>query len=235
MGNIVKTWLLSLVRLVIPCHCAVCGNVLEECEEVLCMKCDIGLPRTDYHRQPDNRMERELWGKMPLVRASAYFFYQHGGTYARILHLLKYNGRKDYAFILGKRVAAELLPSGFFEGMDVILPVPLHPRKQQSRGYNQSECFAQGLSAVTGIPVEAKAVTRDKDTESQTHKSVMERQENVAGIFTLHRPEAFTGKHVLIVDDVFTTGATVTACADALEGVEGLRISVLTLALAGGY
>lgn len=234
MWKVCKTWLLSLARLFVPRLCAVCGNVLQEGEEVLCQRCAIGLPRTGYHLVPDNRMEQALLGRMPLVRAAAYFYYQRGNDYIRLVHLLKYKGRKDYGFCLGKLVAAELLPSGFFEGVDVLLPVPLHPRKRRSRGYNQSECFARGLSAVTGIPVDVGSVTRDRYTETQTRKSPLERRDNVAGVFSLRRPDAFVGKHVLIVDDVFTTGATVTACADALEGVEGLRVSVLTLAVAGG-
>ena len=233
MWKIGRIWLCSLWRLLVPRCCVVCGNTLQEGEEVVCLRCNMDLPRTGYHLKPDNPVERALWAKMPLVRASSYVYYRRGGSYASVLHLLKYKGRKDIALSLGKQAAAELMPSGFFEGVDVIVPVPLHPRKQRSRGYNQSQWLARGLSAVTGIPVDGKSVTRDKDTDTQTHKSVMERQDNVAGIFSLHAPEAFKGKHVLIVDDVFTTGATVTACADALDGVEGVQVSVLTLAVAG--
>lgn len=230
----IKLWLLSLQRLFLPRHCAVCGCCLQEDEEVLCLKCNIGLPRTGYHLLPDNLMERALWGKVPLVRASAFFFYRKGGAYAHILHLMKYDGRKDIALSMGRLAAAELMPSGFFDGVDVLLPVPLHPNRQRSRGYNQSERLARGLSAVTGIPVDEGSLVRDKNTESQTHKSAVERQDNVEGIFSLRRPEAVAGKHILIVDDVFTTGATVSACAAALQGAEGVRVSVLTLAMAGG-
>ena len=129
-------------------------------------------------------------------------------------------------------MAAELSTAGFFGDVDVIVPVPLHPRKQKMRGYNQSECIARGISAVTGIPVDTASVARMKHTETQTRKSSYERWENVDGIFCLRRADAFAGKHVLIIDDVLTTGATTTACADALKEVEGVRISVLTLAVA---
>ena len=114
----------------------------------------------------------------------------------------------------------------------MIVPVPLHPRKQKLRGYNQSECIARGVSDVTGIPLDVSSISRKKHTETQTRKSAYERWENVDGIFCLRRPERFAGKHILIVDDVLTTGATTTACADALKEVEGVRISVLTLAMA---
>lgn len=129
-------------------------------------------------------------------------------------------------------MAAELLDSGFFEGVDVIIPIPLHKKKQQIRGYNQSECIARGIAAVTGIAVCVESVVRRKNTETQTRKSVFERWENVDGIFELNHADSLTGKHILIVDDVLTTGATTIACASQLAEVEGIRISVLTLAMA---
>ena len=190
------------------------------------------MPRTNYHTVKDNPVERTFWGKMPLERATSYFFYHKGSDFRRILHQLKYGGRKDIGVMMGRFIAAELAATDFFREVDVIVPVPLHPRKQKLRGYNQSECIAQGIAAVTGIPIDTLSVVRNKHTDTQTHKSAYERWENVEGIFSLHRPELFKGKHILIVDDVLTTGATTTACADAFSGIEGLHISVLTLAVA---
>lgn len=129
-------------------------------------------------------------------------------------------------------MAAELLPTGFFEDVDVVIPVPLHPRKQRARGYNQSEWIARGVFQVTGIPVDTSSVIREKHTNTQTRKSIYERWENVEGIFKLRHPERLVGKHILIVDDVLTTGATTTACADVFREIGGIRISVLTLAVA---
>ena len=123
--------------------------------------------------------------------------------------------------------------AGFFDGVDVIVPVPLHPHRQRERGYNQSECIARGVSVVTAIPVDAAAVLRTKHTETQTRKSAYERWTNVEGVFLLSHPERFAGKQLLLVDDVLTTGATTTACADVFRDVEGVRISILTLAVAG--
>lgn len=133
---------------------------------------------------------------------------------------------------MGRMMACELLRSGFFETVDCIVPVPLHKKKQHLRGYNQSEWIARGLAAVTGIPMNVSAVVRAKNTETQTRKTLSERWENVQGVFLLLQPALFVKKHILIVDDVLTTGATTVACALAFSEVEGIRISVLTLAVA---
>ena len=218
MKNIVKTWFFSFVHLFFPRQCAVCGAILQEGEEGICMKCNMDMPRTNYHFRKYNPVERMFWGKIPLEHATSCFFY--------------YGGRKDLGEVMGRFMAAELSATGFFSDVDVIVPVPLHPRKQKMRGYNQSECIARGVSAVTGIPVDTASVARMRHTETQTRKSSYERWENVDGIFCLRRADAFARKHVLIIDDVLTTGATTTACADALKEVEGVRISVLTLAVA---
>lgn len=226
-----KLWLLSFFRLFVPRRCAVCGACLDDGEEVLCLKCDIGMPRTNYHLRADNPVEQRFWGRFPLERATSYFRYCKDGDYRRILFRMKYEGRQDDAETMGRLMAADLVRSGFFEGVDVLLPVPLHPDKQRLRGYNQSACIAQGVSAVTGIPVSVGNVRRLKFTETQTRKSAHQRWDNVDGVFEAVDAAAFVGQHVLLLDDVLTTGATLTACADALAGVEGVRFSVLALAV----
>lgn len=235
MWKISKLWLLSLFRLFFPRRCAVCGACLHGGEDVLCLKCDVGLPRTDYHRVAGNPVERRFWGRFPLERATSYFRYRKGGSYRHVLFRLKYGGRNDYARMMGELLAADLSRSGFFEGVDVLLPVPLHPDKQRRRGYNQSEWLARGVSAVTGIPVSVGQVVRTKNTETQTRKPGLQRWDNMEGVFEVVDATDLAGRHVLLVDDVLTTGATLTACADALaSGVEGVRFSVLTLAVAEG-
>ena len=134
--------------------------------------------------------------------------------------------------MVGRVIATEVLPTGFFEDVAVVIPVPVHPRKQRSRGYNQSEWIARVVFQVTGILVDTSSVIREKHTNTQTRKSIYERWENVEGIFKLRHPERLVGKHILIVDDVLTTGATTTACADVFREIGGIRISVLTLAVA---
>ncbi len=233
MGNVCRDWLSAFVRLFFPARCAVCGAPLQTGEEGICLSCNMDMPRTGYHLHRDNPVARLFWGKFPLERATSYIYYNKGDDSRRLLHLLKYGGREDLGEVMGRFMAAEFAPSGFFRNVDVIVPVPLHPKRQRSRGYNQSACIARGISAVTGIPVDTLSVIRHKATETQTRKSTFERWENVDGIFQLSSPERFTDKHILLIDDVLTTGSTVTACADAFQGVDKIRISVLTLAMAG--
>lgn len=229
---LIKDWLGSFVSLLFPRCCIVCGRPLAKGEECLCTMCNINLPRTGYHLKEDNPVEKLFWGKIPLERATSFFFYRKGSDFRQILHQLKYGGQKNIGAIMGRYMAAELQESGFFEDIDVIVPVPLHKKKQRLRGYNQSEWIARGIAAVTGIPIDIEAVVRHKNTETQTSKSSLERWENVNGIFELYHADPLTGKHILIVDDVLTTGATTVECASCLTKIEGVRISVLTLAIA---
>lgn len=198
----------------------------------MCLRCNMDLPRTGYHLSKDNPVERLFWGRMELERATSLFFYRKGSPCRLLLHQLKYGERPGLARTMGRLMASELLPANFFQGIDLIVPVVLHPRKERKRGYNQSERIASGISQVTGLPVESSLLVRLRNTETQTRKTVNERWENVNGVFALRDSRPFVGKHVLIVDDVLTTGATITACADAFKAVEGIRISVLTLAVA---
>lgn len=229
---LIKDWLYSFISLLFPRCCVVCGRSLAKGEECICAMCNINLPRTNYHLQKDNQVEQLFWGKIPLERATSFFFYRKGSDFRQILHQLKYGGQKEIGAIMGRYMASELSASGFFEGIDVIVPVPLHKRKQRIRGYNQSEWIARGISALTGIRVDTEVIVRRKHTETQTRKSTFERWENVDGIFELHHAESLKGKHLLVVDDVLTTGATTVACASRLMEIEGVRISVLTLAVA---
>ena len=228
----IKDWLNSFLSLLFPHCCVVCGRPLAKGEECLCIMCNINLPRTNYHLWKDNPVERLFWGQIPLERATSFFFYRKGSDFRQILHQLKYGGKKEVGIIMGRYMAAELSDSGFFEGVDVIIPIPLHKKKQQIRGYNQSECIARGIAAVTGITVCVELGGRRMIKKTQTRKSVFERWENVDGIFELNHADSLTGKHILIVDDVLTTGATTIACASRLAEVEGTRTSVLTLAMA---
>lgn len=229
---LVKNCLSSFLSLLFPRCCVVCGSPLAKGEECICAMCNMNLPRTDYHLQKDNPVEQLFWGKVPLERATSFFFYRKGSDFRQILHQLKYGGQKEIGAIMGRYMASELLASGFFEGVDVIIPVPLHKRKQRIRGYNQSEWIARGVAAVTGMPINDESVVRRKNTDTQTRKSAFERWENVEGIFELHHAESLVGKHILLVDDVLTTGATTVACISSLMEIEGIRISVLTLAMA---
>ena len=228
-----NTWFHSFWSLFFPRCCVVCGSPLSRGEECLCTCCNINLPRTGFHLRKDNPVECLFWGRIPgLKRASSFLFYRKGSDFRRILHLLKYGGYKELGEVMGRYMSAELSSGEFFDGVDMIIPVPLHRKKQKLRGYNQSEWIARGIASVTGIPLCAECMIREKNTETQTRKSTFERWENVEGIFKLCDTVHFEGKHVLLVDDVLTTGATTVACASAFARVSGIRISVLTLAVA---
>ena len=228
-----KTILIDLWELFFPRCCIICGDRLLQSEHHLCLHCLAGLPRTGLHILKDNEVERNFWGKFPVERATSFLYYTRGGDVRKLLYELKYYGNKRVGETLGKYMAAELSISGFFKGIDCIVPVPLHPQKERQRGYNQSEWLARGIACITGIPVVSHIMIRDRYTETQTRKGQYERWENVQNLFICTSSAQLENKHILLVDDVLTTGATIVSCADALKDIPGLRISVLTLALAG--
>lgn len=214
-----------------PSSCDVCGRLLADGEEVMCSYCNLGLPRTNFHRHEDNEVARLFWGRVKVDRAASFFFFNKGSDYQRLLHKLKYQGRGDIGVYLGKIYAAEIMNSDFTKA-DMIVPVPLHPRKRRRRGYNQSMKIAKGISEVLKIPIEAKNLQRSKFTDTQTNRNRFDRFLNMQDKFVVKDPESLSGKIVMLVDDVVTTGSTVEACVGLLldAGVEG--VYVLTMAVA---
>lgn len=218
-------------------RCVVCGGVLPGAG--VCPECWLRMPFLGLRGSSANYIERLFWGRTNVERASASLRYQPGNVVTSILHDIKYHGRSDLAVEMGRFMGEEHLRSGMFEGVDALMPVPLHRNRMRERGFNQSECLARGLSAVTGLPV-VELVERRVDNVSQTLLEHDERRKNVEGIFAL-TPEGERycsgaeapqrGRHVLIVDDVITTGATVVSCAQVLPS--SVRVSFLSLAYAG--
>lgn len=229
----------SLVEMLFPRRCPVCNGRLlgESCVCTLCMR---KLPRTLYHLYPGNKLEQRFYGTIPIERATGYFFYTPESPYHQILHQLKYYGHTEMGEYMGRCMATHLMDGGgdFLEGVELIVPVPLSKARKRKRGYNQSEILAQGISQVTGLPVEGDAVLRVVDNPTQTHLSNTKRWENVKGIFEIS-PSAFhllKGKHILLVDDVTTTGATLTSCAQTiLTSVPDCRVSIAVLAIADSW
>ena len=210
----------------------VCEDALSIGEECLCLKCLLNMPKTNYHLVADNELEKRFWGKFPIERASAYFHYVKGSDFDKILFELKYHGQKEVGEYMGRYMANDLLVSGFFNEIDIIVPVPLHKKREKERGYNQSEWIASGISKITGIPVNTNSIKRVEANSTQTRKSVWDRWENVQNLFAVVSSSELQGKHILLVDDVLTTGATIVSCASKIMEVRGVRISVLTLAAA---
>ena len=219
-----------LLDLISPRLCAVCGRRLSITEEVLCASCNLHLPRTGYQSVPyDNEMAKLFWGQIPVERATALYFYQPHAETARLIYALKYQDHPEIAYQMGRMIATELLPSGFFVGIDAVVPVPLAPSRQRQRGYNQSKEIVSGICEITGLPILEKAVIRTHFKESQTQHGRWERNDNVEHVFTLADASSANGKHLLIVDDVVTTGATVIACAKELCKAGNVKVSVLSL------
>ncbi len=227
-----KNWIESFLSLLFPRYCVVCSAVLGKGEECLCTSCNIGLPRTNYHLEEDNFMEKLLWGRVPLVRAFSWFFYYRGSEYRKIIHRLKYDGQQQVGRIMGAHLATEIIQNGFFDSIDLIIPVPLHKKRLRKRGYNQSAMIARGISDVTGIPVNNSLVVRKRNTGTQTQQTVFSRSENMEEAFFFTNKEQVKNKHILVVDDVLTTGATISACSKALENAGCWQISVITLGIA---
>jgi len=222
----------DLFNLLFPDLCVVCGENLVRNEHHICMTCLHSIPKTNYHLISDNPIEKRFWGKVQTFRGTAFFFFQKGSPFQKLLHALKYKGNKEIGEVLGKYAASDLLDSPDFNAIDVIIPVPLHPQKFKTRGYNQSEWIAQGLSVVLEKPIDTTTLIRNRENTTQTKKSVYQRYENTEGIFEITDKNLLTGKHILLVDDVLTTGSTLEACIQALLVVDNVRISVFTLAVA---
>lgn len=219
-----------LMDLVAPRACAVCGRRMGIDETALGAQCNMELPRTDYAANPyDNEMARLFWAKMAVERCAALFFYQPGSPSGRMIHKLKYHDRPDIGREMGRMAAAEFATADFFEGIDMIVPVPLEKTREHKRGYNQSNEIAEGVADMTRIDVRTDIIKRQRATESQTRLSHNERTDNVTGAFSLTNAYAAKDKHILIVDDIVTSGSTVCACGRELMKAGGVRMSVLSL------
>lgn len=214
-----------------PKICASCDDSLVRNENLFCTACRVGLPRTNFHHDKDNEVAQIFWGRIPVEYATAYFYFQKGGRVQKLLHKLKYKDQKEIGVELGRMIGRDLVQSSFNQ-VDVIVPVPLHKSKKRKRGYNQSECLAEGLSMSMMKPLDTTSLFRAIANPTQTRKHRYERWTNVESIFKLRYPEAIANKHILLVDDVITTGATLEACASALLEAEGVKVSIVTAAKA---
>ena len=229
-------WLKDLwddfLSLLFPRICYGCGNHLTKGEYLICTECYVVIPRTDFHTIKDNPVAQAFWGRCNIESAAAFSYFNKGSRIRKLVHCLKYDGIKEIGHELGKIYGLSLKSSSFLDGVDFIVPVPLHKSKKRTRGFNQSEVIATGISEATGLPVVTNAIERREATFTQTKRSRMERWDNVAGIFALKKPELFEGKHILLVDDVITTGATMESCVNEILKADGAKVSLAALAYA---
>jgi ComF family protein len=216
--------------LLYPKLCEACGCTLNEQERICCLSCLYHLPRTGYWKEPGNPLEKLFWGRVPIEHACALFFFGKGSRYRKLMHKLKYKGKREIGVELGRLLGKELKNAPLYQTIEMIIPVPLHPKKLRLRGYNQSEQIAKGIAQITGWEVNTSALIRTRFTETQTRKSRQERWDNVADAFALQDAAALTNRRVLLVDDVLTTGATLEACILQLQKAADCKVSVATLA-----
>lgn len=222
----------DLLSLFYPPVCPVCGGEMPEGAATVCTGCRWDAPLTNFWKEVDNPVARKFWGIVPVVNACSFFFFVHGSGYRSLVHDIKYRGQWRRAEELGEWFGAEMMKGGLYGDIDVIIPVPLHLRKRLRRGYNQSEYIAEGMARGLGCKTDVRSVVRVKHNPSQALKPHKERWENVKGIFEVRRSEKLEGKHILLVDDVLTTGATITSCAESIvNSVPGCRISIATLSV----
>lgn len=230
----VLTIMLNLITdflgILYPDLCQACGNALFKYEKTICILCSFKLPRTKFHLEEDNPVSRVFWGRVKLENVCAFVYFSKKGRVQNLMHHFKYRNRKDIGFELGKLYGQDLKKAKWIEDIDVIIPVPLHKKKLKKRGFNQSEEIVKGLAESLEIPMNLRSLQRIKASETQTKKTRIQRWENVKDIFDLFERELLIDKHILLVDDVITTGATIEACAQKLLEIKGLKLSVTALA-----
>lgn len=222
----------DFLSLLFPRICHGCGTHLLRNEIIICTECRILIPQTGYHTQPGNPVEQLFWGRCRIEKAAAFSYYNKGSRIRNLIHRLKYNGLKEIGSELGNIYGVTLKNSGFTDDIDMIIPVPLHPSRERKRGFNQSSIISEGISTVTGIKVEAGALVRPVKTQTQTKRSRYDRWTNVEGIFTVSDPGKLKGRHILLVDDVITTGSTIESCVNELMKNGEVKVSVVALAYA---
>jgi len=227
-----KRYTEDLINLLFPELCNGCGKLLYHGEKEICTKCLYDLPYTDFHLYEDNLVAKQLWGRLPVNAAMAMLYFKKGTKVQNLIHGLKYDGKTEIGIRLGKLLAKKLSQSELYADIDIVIPVPLHQKKLRLRGYNQSEYIATGLAEDLGVSVSTKNLLRNKSTETQTKKARYTRFENMQDVFSVIKPEELADKHILLVDDVITTGATLEACGNVLlnHGIKKLSIAAIAFA-----
>lgn len=229
---LLKQFIDDLLCLLFPNFCCGCDTYLYLGEEQLCTRCLYRLPYTDHCLHAENRAARQLWGRLPCNAVMSLLYFNKGSRVQNIIHNLKYKGRKDLGIKLGKMMADKMQISPAYKNIDLIVPVPLHRSRELTRGYNQSLCIAEGISKVLGVPINSSSLQRNKRSATQTKKGRYSRFENMQEVFSIKSTEELEEKHILLVDDVMTTGATLEACGYALLGAKVGKLSIATVAFA---
>lgn len=222
----------GLTHLFYPTLCEGCTRQLVAGEHILCLSCETSLAATGNHNIPDNETELRFAGRIPFMHATSFGYFTDEGLLQHLMHRLKYQNRKDIGIYLGNLLGRSLMESEWMQDIDAIVPVPLHHKKEAKRGYNQSALIAQGIASATNKPVRTNLLLRTRNTESQTNKTRVERIDNMQGAFRIAENQIDASQHILLCDDVLTTGATLEACALALMAEKSIKISIATIGIA---
>ncbi len=225
-------YLEDFLGLIYPELCLACAKNLPPGNEAVCIQCQYYLPKTDFHTYKENPFAEHFWGRVKIEAGTALYHFVKSGRTQKLIHNLKYKHKTEIGVNLGRLYGKTLREAPIFKEVDLILPVPMHPRKEKKRGYNQCDLFARGLSETMEVPWSKNILIKNEDTATQTKKTRQERFDNVKSAFELLNPKALRGKHVLIVDDVITTGATLEACAHKILEIPGVKVSMATIAIA---
>ena len=220
----------DLFKLVFPIYCQVCGNPLVNNEYLFCTRCLFEMPRTENHLEKENKLTELFYGRAKIEAATSLFNFRKGSPYRKLLHLLKYQNKTEIGYELGKYIGLNIKVSPYFNKIDYVVPVPLHPKKLKKRGYNQSAWIGKGIADNIDCILNETSLIRTVNTETQTKKNKLERWENVHNVFKV-TDNKFDNKHILLIDDVITTGATIDGCIHALQESKGITISIATLAI----
>ena len=221
----------AVLHLLFPHVCAGCGSDILHEESVLCMKCIDAMPETNFELHPNNPVEKTFWGRLPLTGATAQFYFTKESLMQHLMHQFKYQGNKELGMQLGKIMGEQIKKSARFEA-DALVPLPLFAAKEKRRGYNQAAILCEGMAEAMNLTVLDKIISRPRHTETQTKKGRIERWKNMEGKFILSDADAIKNMHLLLVDDVVTTGATLEACGNELLKAENVRLSIATLCIA---
>jgi ComF family protein len=222
----------NLAQLFFPHVCLACGTDILSVHTVLCVRCIDRIPVTNFLRTPGNQVEKIFYGRIPVTQAGSYCYFSKGSVIQQLLHHLKYKGNRRAGLFAGRLMGEAILASGGFNQVDALVPLPLFPSRERKRGYNQAEILCRGISDVTGINVLNSFVSRLSASQTQTHKNRVERWQNMEGRFMLNNETGLNNKHLLLVDDVITTGATLEACGQELLKAGPASLSIFTLAYA---
>lgn len=226
-----KKILINFIHLFFPKLCVICKNPLIQAEEQICLECLCDLPQTNFHFNENNPVFQLFMGKVDIVNATAWLYYEKGGKAQQLAHSFKYYRNKDLAYQLGRQMGVSL-QSYINENIHWLIPVPLHKKRLRQREYNQSEWICKGLASIVHIPINTNSLHRKTASGTQTDKSVYARWTNVQHKFTLKDTQSLEGKHILLVDDVVTSGSTLCMCVETLMTIPNIKVSILAFATA---